>query len=95
MYQQHGFDGIGFVLSSGDPFCGIDLDSCRDSETGEIEEWVQKIIDGFAGAYIDVSPSGTGLHIITRGELDGDGKNTKTVEMYDMKRFFTVTGVTI
>jgi hypothetical protein len=33
--------GIGFVFSSGDPFVGVDLDRCRDPETGEIvfEEW--------------------------------------------------------
>src|SRR5215203_1584177 len=47
MYQKHDFDGVGFVFSSGDPFVGVDLDACRDRETGEIEEWAQEIIDGF------------------------------------------------
>src|SRR5215208_4762187 len=31
MYTKHGYDGIGFVFCSGDPFIGIDIDSCRDS----------------------------------------------------------------
>jgi primase-polymerase (primpol)-like protein len=33
------YDGIGFVFSSGDPFAGVDLDRCRNPETGELEEW--------------------------------------------------------
>src|SRR5829696_8286673 len=40
-----GFDGIGFVFSSGDPYAGIDLDDCRDPEIGEIAPWAQKVID--------------------------------------------------
>jgi putative DNA primase/helicase len=51
-YQRGHYDGIGFVFSSADPFVGIDLDKCRNPETGEISEWAQKIIsrvqEGFA-----------------------------------------------
>ncbi len=87
--------GVGFVFCSGDPFVGIDLDGCRDAETGEVEPWAQKILDHFDGAYVETSPSGTGVHIITRGKLPGRGKNTKNVEMYSVERFFTVTGVAL
>jgi putative DNA primase/helicase len=38
------YDGIGFVFSSADPYVGIDLDDCRNPETGEISPWAQKII---------------------------------------------------
>jgi putative DNA primase/helicase len=38
------YDGIGFVFCSADPLAGIDLDGCRDPETGTIEPWAQKII---------------------------------------------------
>src|SRR5215212_3795967 len=93
VYQKHRFDGIGFVFCSGAPFCGIDLDKCRNPETGDLKPWAKRIIKSFGGAYIEASPSGTGVHIITRG--DCPSKNTKHAEMYDMKRYFTITGVRV
>jgi primase-polymerase (primpol)-like protein len=33
-----GFDWLGFVFHMFDPYSGIDLDGCRDPETGELEE---------------------------------------------------------
>ena len=92
------YDGIGFVLSSGDPYVGIDLDDCRNPETGELAEWAQKIIDRVRDGYIEVSPSGTGVHVITRGTVRGSGKTQKKmgsgkVEMYSRERFLTITGV--
>jgi putative DNA primase/helicase len=92
-YQETGrYNGIGFVFCSADPFVGVDLDNCRDSETGEIAEWAQEIIDGFRDVVLfEASPSGCGVHLITRGTCK-DGVNTKTVEVYGQDRFFTVTG---
>jgi len=89
--RKHGYDGIGFVFTKDDPFCGIDLDGCRDPETGEIEPWAQEIIQDIS-SYTEISPSGTGLHILVRGELP-DGRNRKgKIEMYHRGRYFTVTG---
>jgi putative DNA primase/helicase len=85
------YDGIGFVLCSADPFVGIDLDDCRNPDTGEVAEWAQKIISGFAKAYAEASPSGTGVHIIACGVLK-EGVKTKSVEVYGQDRFFTITG---
>ena len=84
-----GYDGIGFVFCSGDPYAGIDLDGCRDPETGELEGWAAEVVADLDG-YAEVSPSGRGVHIIVRG----DAPNSKRgqVEAYDTKRFFTVTG---
>jgi putative DNA primase/helicase len=87
--------GVGFVFCSGDPFVGIDLDNCRNAETGAVEAWAERILSRFLGAYVEASPSGTGVHIITRGKLAGGGANTRSVEMYDLGRFFAVTGVAI
>lgn len=91
VYEAGGYDGIGFVFSTGDPYCGVDLDSAVDPETGEVAVWAQQIIEGLAG-YTELSPSGEGIHIIVRGELPGGGNRKGPLEMYDKKRFFTMTG---
>jgi putative DNA primase/helicase len=91
-YEYHGFCGIGFVLCSADPFVGIDFDGCRNPETGEVDEDVLAFVAGFAHKYVEVSPTGTGLHLITRGSFKG-GKRRGKMEMYGQDRFFTITGV--
>jgi putative DNA primase/helicase len=83
------YDGVGFVFCSGDPFCGVDLDKCRDPETGELEEWAAEIVEAFGG-YAEVSPSGTGVHIIVRGKAPN--KKRGRVEAYSSERYFTMTG---
>ncbi len=89
------YDGVGFAFCSADPFVGVDLDNCRDPETGEIAEWAQEIIDSFTDVVLlEASPSRRGVHLITRGTCK-DGINTKTVEVYGQDRFFTVTGALI
>jgi len=71
--------------------CGVDLDGCLDPETGEIEGWAQEIIDEL-DSYAEISPSGTGVHVLVRGSLP-PGRNRKgRFEAYDQGRYFTVTG---
>jgi len=90
-YREHGYAGIGVVFSEDDPFCGVDLDGCLNPETGEIEGWAQEIIEEL-DSYTEVSPSGSGIHVLVRGELQ-PGRNRKgRIEMYDRGRYFTVTG---
>lgn len=86
-----GLDGIGFVFCADDPYAGVDLDHCRDPGTGAIEPWAQEIIDQL-DSYTEVSPSGTGAHIIVRGSLPSGRRRKGHVEMYDSGRYFTVTG---
>jgi len=91
-YMKHKkADGIGFVFSTEDSFVGIDLDGCRDPETGEIQDWAEAIIKEI-GSYTEISPSGKGLHIILAGKLPGEGKRVGNIEVYDKLRFFTITG---
>jgi putative DNA primase/helicase len=90
-YEESGnFDGIGFVLSSGDPFTGIDLDGVRAPGTGELTEWARKVIAEIGG-YVEVSPSGKGVHIIVRARVSS--RKGSGVEVYGVRRFFTMTGV--
>lgn len=82
-------DGVGFVFGSGDPYAGVDLDGCRDPETGELEGWAREIVDSLGG-YAEVSPSGTGVHVIVRG--DAPNRKRGQVEAYSSRRYFTLTG---
>jgi Primase C terminal 2 (PriCT-2) len=61
-------DGIGFTLQ-GRGIGTVDLDDCRDLETGDIAPWAQEIVDQFPGAYIEITVSGTGLRIIGTSDL--------------------------
>src|SRR3712207_2017823 len=89
--RERGHDGIGFVFTKDDPFCGVDLDRCLDPDTGELEPWAREIIEELE-SYAEVSPSGTGVHILVRATLP-DGRNRKgRVEIYDRGRYFTMSG---
>ncbi len=96
--RRHRHDGIGFVFSPDDPFTGVDLDNCRNPDTGELAPWAAEILALLPGAYVEASPSGTGVHIITRGTAPHNGAQAYCggkVEMYDRERYFTVTGVAL
>src|SRR5215207_4525783 len=89
--KERGYGGIGFVFTAKDDLCGIDLDGCLDPQTGEIENWAQEKIDEL-DSYAEISPSGTGVHVLVRGALP-PGRNRKgRFEAYDQGRYFTVTG---
>ncbi len=83
--------GFGFVFSEQDPYCGVDLDKCRDQQTGVIEPWALDIVADLA-SYTEISPSGTGLHIVVRGKVPGKRNRSGHIEMYDRGRYFTMTG---
>jgi primase-polymerase (primpol)-like protein len=78
------------VFSSGDPIIGIDLDNCRDPETGDLKEWAAKVCATFANAYKEVSPSGGGVHIIARGKTPN--RKRGDLEIYSSARYFRITG---
>ena len=91
-HNEPSYDGIGFVFSDDDPYCGIDLDKCRDPEAGDIAPWAVEILDRVGDGYAEVSPSETGIHIIIRASVRGGGMRRGPVEMYSRGRYFTITG---
>lgn len=87
-------DGIGFVFTDNDPYVGIDLDGVVDQETGELNQ-IATDFQTHLESYTELSPSGTGLHIIVRGHLPKSGSRKGPVEMYEKGRYFTFTGKAI
>lgn len=85
-------DGIGFVLD-GDGIACIDLDHCL--EGGRLLPWAERLLADAPATYVEVSPSGSGLHVwglaeVARGRrLRIDGGD---VEIYGSARYLTVTG---
>jgi DNA polymerase len=92
-------DGISFCLK-GSNIAAVDLDRCRDRETGALAAWAQDIIRRApAGTYCEVTVSGTGLRLIGLGSSyeihrkfpapDGEG----SFELYrNTARCITVSG---
>jgi len=90
VFGSKSFDGIGFVLSADDPFCGVDLDHCL--KDGVLTEWAKRVVAAL-NSYTEITPSGEGLRIFVRGKLPGgDGRKNDKIEIYDRARFLTITG---
>ena len=89
-------NGIGFVLTEGDPYTVIDLDNAIDTESGELKPWAHEIVNTLK-SYSEISPSRAGIHIFVRAKLpEGAGHRVSIedghFEVYDQSRYMTVTG---
>lgn len=83
---------LGFVL--GDSIGCIDLDHALD-ESGAPKPWAAAILAATPETFVEVSPSGDGLHIwgllpAGPGRVIRDG--VRAVEVYSSARYMTVTG---
>jgi len=88
--------GIGFVFHATlNVYAGVDLDACRDPQTGLLVPWAQSIVNAF-DSYSEASPSGTGVHILVRGKPRHNGRKAgaggTAVECYGHARYFCLTG---
>jgi P4 family phage/plasmid primase-like protien len=91
-YENGNFDGIGFVFTGDDNLVGVDIDDCRDPDTGNLSDFARKIVDNVQG-YCEVSPSGTGVKIFTRADLHAAHVDHSIgLEVYPKSRYFTITG---
>lgn len=66
---KNGFDGVGFVFSPSDKYVFVDLDGCRDPDTGIIDSWALEIVEKL-NSYTAVSISDTGLHVYIEASED-------------------------
>jgi hypothetical protein len=83
------YDYIGFVFND-NGIVGIDLDDAFDYG---IASPMANDIGHLCSSYMEVSKSGTGLHIFVKGDIPFKGKNNLAgVEMYKTARFFIMTG---
>jgi len=93
---QHGTVGVGFVLTDSDPFVGIDFDPVL--EDGRITDPIVASILEDLHSYSEISPSGTGVRVVVRGQIPAYAKhradlgNGAALELWDRKRFVTMTG---
>lgn len=88
--------GLGFVLN-GDGLVGIDLDACVID--GAPSAPALALLDNLGAAYIELSPSGTGLRAFGYAKNLASGCNGTLdgikVELYSTGRYLTLTGQTI
>lgn len=90
--ELHGL-GVGFVFTNDDPFFFVDIDDCYTPDIG----WspiAKELCQRLAGSFIEVSVSGTGLHIIGVGKRP-DGYQVKTkigFDVYEWGRWVALTG---
>lgn len=92
-----GFDGIGFVFNDCE-IIGIDFDYILNEDGSLNSMQYERILKALRSeeAFIEVSPSGKGLHAYYSGSLDF-GPNKKkfddgsAIEVYKTGRYFTVT----
>jgi primase-polymerase (primpol)-like protein len=81
----------GFVLD-GDGIVCVDLDHCLTG--GRLAGWAAEILAACPSTYVEVSVSGTGLHIFGHAEVGAGRKirDHRSVEVYGTGRFIAVTG---
>ena len=82
--------GLGFVFTDNDPFFFLDIDHCG-------PDWsplARQLCQAFTGCAVEVSISGTGLHVFGSGPVPAHScKNIKAgLEFYTSLRFAALTG---
>jgi primase-polymerase (primpol)-like protein len=81
-------DGLGFVLGNG--VACIDIDSCLVG--GKADARALAVLARFPDAYVEVSPSGSGLHV-WGSACEQPGRKHAGYEVYSAGRYITVTRV--
>ncbi len=83
-----------FVFAPDGGLVGLDVDHCRNAETGDLDARVTHLIRLFPNLYWEVSLSGSGLHGIGYGELpiETSGNHPEGIGVFHHSRYFVMTG---
>lgn len=98
--NPHLFAGVGYLMTGAHGVVGVDLDNCV--KDGVVAPWAATIIAKL-DSYTELSPSGTGLHVMLSGDLESDWSvklgplphtsKSPGIDVYGGgARFLTVTG---
>ena len=101
----NGVEGVGFVIGGAaveKQIVGVDIDGCLNPETDDIAPWAEQIVD-LLDSYTERTPSGFGLRVWIIGEwpfehhkfnlsLSAGYGDKVGIEVYNIARYFTVTG---
>lgn len=85
--------GLGYVLTDADGIVCLDLDHCL--RAGQLAPWARTILGQLPDTYVEVSVSGTGLHVFGYGRLERGRRlrvGDRHVEAYSSGRYIAVTG---
>lgn len=88
--KRHNLPGIGVELTEDMGIVGIDLDKCREPQTGVIDEWALAVVKRL-DTFTQVSPTGTGLRAFVKAVIPGARRRTGKIEMYSSGRYLTLT----
>lgn len=85
-----GMERRGFVLN-GDGIACLDLDHCLTPD-GRVTGRAAEVLARVPATYVEVSPSGTGLHVWGRALVPHGRRLPQGVEVYGTGRYIAVTG---
>lgn len=97
--QRQGWGGVSVLMTSADPeLVGVDIDHCL--VEGVPNALASEALQRFAGAYVELSPSGTGLRMFSLGSVPAEAPTKRTlpdgvgVEVYPggARRHLRMTG---
>lgn len=95
--------GVGLVLTNSD-YWALDLDHIINLSTGEVAQAARRFLASLTPTYVEMSPSGDGIHVLFRGQRPARLSATKAKDAFGpgmhlevfggrSARYLTMTGV--
>ena len=95
---------LGYCFTQASPFVGLDLDACRNPQTGEIADWADEFMRVLSPSVVlsNISVSGTGVKLILRCDEtlkrgvkyfdgEGHGDHEPQAELFCDSKYFALT----